>query len=156
MRSIWVVLSGVCLTPWVSAAEGEGDNPLDWLRSSIPGEPGTDYPIMGGTQETSFSCNGLIFGGYYADLETDCQQYSVCLRDAINPSTLYPVRFLCPNGTVFNQESFNCDRWFNVDCESSQSLYGAAEGAFGSGGGDLGDAGSCPAVTDSSAAQCQG
>merc|ERR1711962_201840 len=97
MRSIWVVLSGVCLTPWVSAAEDEGDNPLDWLRSSIPGEPGTDYPIMGSTQETSFSCNGLIFGGYYADLETDCQQYSVCLRDAINPSTLYPVRFLCPN-----------------------------------------------------------
>ena len=30
--------------------EKEGDDPLDWLRSSIPGEPGTDYPIMAATQ----------------------------------------------------------------------------------------------------------
>lgn len=62
------------------AAESEGDNPLDWLRNSIPGEPGTDYPIMAATQETGFSCDGLVFGGYYADPSTECQQYSVCLQ----------------------------------------------------------------------------
>ena len=64
----------------VLGVENEGDNPLDWLKNSIPGEPGVDYPIMAATQETPFSCDGLIFGGYYADPSTDCQQYSVCLQ----------------------------------------------------------------------------
>ena len=64
----------------VSSVESEGDDPLDWLRNSIPGEPGTDYPIMAATQTTDFSCDGLVFGGYYADPSTECQQYSVCLQ----------------------------------------------------------------------------
>ena len=35
----------------------------------------------------------------------------------MNPDkSLYPVSFLCPNGTIFNQEVFTCDWWFNVDC----------------------------------------
>ena len=31
--------------------------------------------------------------------------------------------FLCPNGTVFNQQEFVCDWWFNVDCSTSDSYY---------------------------------
>jgi len=136
--------------------ENEGDNPLDWLKNSIPGEPGTDYPIMAAVQQTSFGCDGLVFGGYYADPETQCQQYSVCLQDPIDPSTLYPVSFLCPNGTIFNQQLFNCDWWFNVDCEASSGLYGLAEGAFGVVLSDGGEAGSCPAVEPLSPAECEG
>ena len=30
--------------------------------------------------------------------------------------------FLCPNGTLFNQEYFICDWWFNVDCAESAAL----------------------------------
>lgn len=139
------------------SAESPGDNPLDWLRNSVPGEPGTDYPIMATTQETSFTCDGLVFGGYYADTETDCQQYSVCLRDAVDIDSLSPVSFLCPNGTIFNQQLFNCDWWFNVDCSSSLSLYGLAEGAFGtSGAGTPGDVGSCPAPFPLSPDECEG
>ena len=116
----------VCVS-CVLGVENEGDDPLDWLRSSIPGEPGTDYPIMATTQvsvhyivvvlhfpsfqDSGFSCDGLVFGGYYADPATECQQYSVCLQDPISPDTLYPVNFLCPNGTIFNQQLFNCDWW---------------------------------------------
>ena len=74
----------VFLSVWslhaVLAVENEGDNPIDWLKNSIPGEPGVDYPIMASVAETSFTCDGLIFGGYYADPETQCQQYSVCLQ----------------------------------------------------------------------------
>ena len=39
----------VCVS-CVVGVENEGDDPLDWLRSSIPGEPGTDYPILAATQ----------------------------------------------------------------------------------------------------------
>jgi hypothetical protein len=27
--------------------------------------------------------------------------------------------FLCPNGTIFNQNHFICDWWFNVDCDEA-------------------------------------
>jgi hypothetical protein len=130
----------------VLLASGESDSgdPLDWLRNAVPGEPGVDYPVLASIQETSFTCDGLVMGGYYADPEQDCQAYHVCLQDA--DLNLYPVSFLCPNGTVFNQEIFVCDWWFNVDCEAAAGLYGAAEGAFGSsGGGSDSDAGECPA-----------
>lgn len=154
LRSITLVSS----LQAVLSVENEGDNPLDWLKNSIPGEPGTDYPIMAAVQTTSFSCDGLVFGGYYADPETQCQQYSVCLQDPIDPSTLYPVSFLCPNGTIFNQQLFNCDWWFNVDCEASSGLYGLAEGAFGTAGGADGgdDVGTCPAAEPLSPAECEG
>jgi len=30
--------------------------------------------------------------------------------------------FLCPNGTIFNQDYFICDWWFNVDCQQAEAL----------------------------------
>jgi len=135
----------------------EGDDPLDWMRDAIPGEPGVDYPIYSGVQETSFNCDSLTFGGYYADPEMECQGYHVCLQDPITPSTLYPVSFLCPNGTVFSQEIFTCDWWYNVDCSASVGLYSGAEAAFG-GFGDVngGGAGQCPASSPGSPDECAG
>lgn len=32
-------------------------------------------------------------------------------------------RFLCPNGTLFNQETRVCDWWYNVQCHSSPFKY---------------------------------
>ena len=66
------------LVPGLSArvslcVEAEGDDPLDWLRNSIPGEPGLDYPILAAVQDSAFTCDGLTFGGYYADVEQQCQ-----------------------------------------------------------------------------------
>ena len=90
---------------------GEGGDPLDWLRASVPGEPGTDYPVLAAAPATAFSCAGLVLGGYYADPEADCQAYHVCLTDPADLASLYPVTFLCPNGTIFNQEIFVCDWW---------------------------------------------
>jgi len=31
--------------------------------------------------------------------------------------------FLCPNGTIFNQNYFICDWWFNFDCSEAEALY---------------------------------
>ena len=57
-RFISGLLSTACL-----AVEKEGDDPLQWLRDSIPGEPGVDYPIFSAVGETSFDCNDKVFGG---------------------------------------------------------------------------------------------
>ena len=43
------------------------------------------------------------------------------LGDASGHLTSYS--FLCPNGTIFNQQYFICDWWFNVDCSIAESLY---------------------------------
>ena len=45
----------------------------------------------------------------------------MCVPDALGG--LSTLSFLCPNGTVFNQEYFICDWWFNFDCSQAQGLY---------------------------------
>ena len=35
--------------------------------------------------------------------------------------------FLCPNGTLFNQQYFVCDWWFNVDCDKTEEFYSLNE-----------------------------
>ena len=97
--------------------EGGGDN----LEEVIPGIPGDDYPIFGEVPDTSFLCDGQVDGGYYADPEADCQAFHICAGDGTGGLTKYS--FLCPNGTLFNQQYFVCDWWFNVDCSIAEDLY---------------------------------
>ena len=44
--------------------------------------------------------------------------FHVCLGSS--PSAFFS--FLCPNGTLFNQQFFTCDWWFNVDCQHDTNL----------------------------------
>merc|ERR1711872_1111647 len=83
----------------------------------IPGTPGDDYPVFSQLPATSFSCAGLVTG-YYADLESDCQMYHRCGTNGEKISSL-----LCPNGTLYNQQFFVCDWWFNVDCLIAEKFY---------------------------------
>ena len=55
----------------------------------------------------------LLCLGYYADPEMGCQAYHVCLLDPLGGS-MYPTSFLCPNGTLFQQQIFNCDWWYEI------------------------------------------
>jgi hypothetical protein len=36
---------------------------------------------------------------------------------------LSTLSFLCPNGTIFNQNYFICDWWFNFECTEAEGLY---------------------------------
>merc|ERR1712168_871695 len=95
------------------------------LRMAVPGTPGEDYPILAEVPETSFSCDGRVEGGYYADVEAECQPFHICTGDSEGGLSKYS--FLCPNGTLFNQAYFVCEYWFNVDCSQSESFYGLNE-----------------------------
>ena len=35
--------------------------------------------------------------------------------------------FICPVGTIFNQATFVCDWWYNVNCDDSSQFYGLNE-----------------------------
>merc|ERR1711935_1050232 len=103
------------------AASDAANNPLAALSSSVPGVPGEDYPIYSEVPETGFACDGQVDGGYYADPEAECQVFHICTADGAGGLAKYS--FLCPNGTLFNQNYFVCDWWFNFDCSTAEELY---------------------------------
>merc|ERR1711976_211435 len=100
---------------------GSGD-PLDWLRESVPGEPGVDYPIFSSPPDTGFTCDDKE--GIYADVSAQCQAWHVC----VSPDRQWS--FLCPNGTIFNQEIFTCVWWFDFDCNSAENFYSLNDGLY--------------------------
>lgn len=62
-----------------------------------------------------------MIGGYYADLETSCQMFHVCvIGQGDEPMD---IKFLCLNGTVFDQETRVCERVDEVDCSKSERFY---------------------------------
>jgi hypothetical protein len=73
--------------------------------------------------ETGFSCDGQVEGGYYADPEAECQVFHICVATGRGADNLKGHAFLCPNGTIFNQNYFICDWWFNFDCADAEGLY---------------------------------
>jgi hypothetical protein len=88
----------------------------------IPGEAGTDYPVFASVPETGFACSGQShLPGIYGDTAANCQVFYMCQADGNSNS------FLCPNGTVFNQQYFICDWWYNVDCSATQNFYSLNE-----------------------------
>jgi len=98
-----------------------GDENGNSLENTIPGIPGEDYPIYLEVPETSFYCDGQVDGGYYGDPEAECQAFHICANDGAGGLSKYS--FLCPNGTLFQQQYFVCDWWFNVDCSTTEEFY---------------------------------
>merc|ERR1712012_1261976 len=105
----------------LDTAASDPSDPLAMLQSAVPGVPGEDYPIYAEVPETAFTCDGQVDGGYYADGEAECQVFHICTADGAGGLAKYS--FLCPNGTVFNQNYFICDWWFNFDCAEAEGLY---------------------------------
>ncbi|XP_063591969.1 uncharacterized protein LOC134769064 [Penaeus indicus] len=103
-----------------STLDQQEQDPIAALAANIPGGgvPGEDYPILASVPDTGFSCEEQDFPGYYADTapEAGCQVFHICQFDGRQDS------FLCPNGTIFNQQYFVCDWWFNVDCAASEQF----------------------------------
>jgi len=96
---------------------GIGQLPADTDEDGIPGEAGRDYPTLEEIPRTSFKCSQQPLSGYYADLETSCQVVHICQDGGVQDS------FLCPNGTIFNQEKFSCQWWYEVNCQDAPRFY---------------------------------
>ncbi|KAH8340709.1 hypothetical protein KR059_004952, partial [Drosophila kikkawai] len=96
------------------------------------GRPWPTYSLQN-MPKTQFTCHDKILGGYYADPETQCQMFHVCvklpgvglLHRRVNPfvQQVQDYRFLCPNTTAFDQELQICANWLDVDCDKATSLY---------------------------------
>ncbi|XP_068207377.1 pro-resilin-like [Palaemon carinicauda] len=106
-----------------------GVDPLAALAENIPGGgvPGVDYPVLAFVPDTGFDCNAQNVPGYYADTdqEAGCQVFHIC-QDRPN-GRRQQDSFLCPNGTIFNQQYLVCDWWFNFDCADAEDFYSVNE-----------------------------
>lgn len=60
------------------------------------------------------------FKGYYVDIEARCQVFRVC---AHTDTSGMGFTFLCPNGTLFNQQYMVCDWYYNVNCQDSEKYF---------------------------------
>merc|ERR1711994_60349 len=101
-------------------AADAGQDLIAQLQGSIPGVPGEDYPIYAEVPQTGFICDDKIDGGYYADPEAECQAFHICTADGQGGLAKYS--FLCPNGTILNQNYLVCDWWFNFDCTEAEAI----------------------------------
>merc|ERR1719458_864202 len=70
--------------------------------------------------DTAFTCEDKVTGGYYADMEADCQLFHVCVQ--VSEYEFQDFHFLCPNDTVFDQQHLVCTNWFEVDCHAQLAL----------------------------------
>ncbi|XP_030566893.1 uncharacterized protein LOC115766945 [Drosophila novamexicana] len=81
----------------------------------------------------NFSCANKSYG-YYADVENDCQIFHVCLpvTYADGKENTFRWSFICPEETIFSQESFTCMRRedMTIECEDSSRYY-ELNGNFG-------------------------
>ncbi|GBN99681.1 hypothetical protein AVEN_192451-1 [Araneus ventricosus] len=111
-----------------------GDDPSQWrLEDSIPGTPGVDYPNYSTIPQTSFDCKQHENPGYYGDVEAQCQVFHICQADGRHNS------FLCPLGTIFNQQYFVCVWWFNYDCADTTMYYNLNADLYKGGHGGQGN-----------------
>uniref|UniRef100_A0A1A9WLH0 Chitin-binding type-2 domain-containing protein n=1 Tax=Glossina brevipalpis TaxID=37001 RepID=A0A1A9WLH0_9MUSC len=73
-----------------------------------------------------FSCRNRTYG-YYADVDNDCQIFHVCLpvTYADGKESTFRWSFICPEETVFSQDSFTCMRPEDmvITCEESFKYY---------------------------------
>ena len=56
-----IVISVLCklykvLASVLALVSARAEDPLEGLRQTVPGEPGTDYPILAAIPQHSFSC----------------------------------------------------------------------------------------------------
>ena len=98
--------------------------------------------------------SALLSIGYYSDPEAECQAFHICTADGAGGLAKYS--FLCPNGTLFNQNYFICDWWFNFDCATAEDLYSlndeiAAERDALAGASDQAEYGAAPEYEAASA-----
>ncbi|XP_054163289.1 uncharacterized protein LOC128961108 [Oppia nitens] len=82
--------------------------------------------------KTKFTCADKQAGQYYADPETKCAVYYVCIAN--ERGGLSPQSFACPNGTIFSQSTRVCASHEQVYCQLSERFYDAVHGNIDSKG----------------------
>merc|ERR1711890_124323 len=138
-----IVISGgdIALPQILSDAESAADRVAETTPADVGiVAPAVEEPLglssgayeLFGNIQTSFSCEGRIYG-YYANVELFCQIFHVCqpvtYADGVEETLQH--NFFCPNQTVFDQSLLPCQHFdLAIPCEESEQ-YVAINEEFG-------------------------
>jgi len=94
-----------------------------------------DVPVFVNVHDhpkTGFNCVDKTPGQYYADPQTKCAVYYICIQN--ERGTLSPLSFACPNGTLFSQSTRVCRSHDQVFCNIAERYYDSVHGNIDSKG----------------------
>merc|ERR550525_896318 len=125
--------SSGCISVLLVSSRSSASLSSDSASSSQEGSgslPAGSEDILQTPYSDTFSCEVQGYG-YYADVQSGCQVFHICLPIEDNEGAVIETAkwsFFCGNGTVFDQETLTSNFPDNAfPCEESPSLYGAVE-----------------------------
>ncbi|KAG8200117.1 hypothetical protein JTE90_018907 [Oedothorax gibbosus] len=80
-----------------------------------------EQPNARSKRSAGFSCEGKVPGGAYADVETDCEMFHICVL--LGKDKILDYKVSCGNGTAFDQEIGYCREKEEFDCQNAQLYY---------------------------------
>ncbi|MCL4164449.1 UNVERIFIED_CONTAM: hypothetical protein GTU68_063784 [Idotea baltica] len=108
--------------------------PLSSARMAYDLTHGAEDILSQGSFSQTFSCQNLPYG-YYADVDNACQIFHICLPVTNGQGNLvdtFHFSFVCPNQTLFSQDSLTCaHREDAFPCDQASTLYELSNAEFG-------------------------
>ncbi|XP_035215077.1 mucin-7-like [Stegodyphus dumicola] len=72
-------------------------------------------------QKTGFTCQDKVAGGVYADIESDCKMFHICVP--LGKYKMLDYKVFCTNGTGFDQETGSCREKEEFVCKNAHLFY---------------------------------
>lgn len=92
-------------------------------REAIPADDydQTMYNFEENYEKTGFNCQDKVAGGVYADIESNCEMFHICVP--LGKYKMLDYKVFCANGTAFDQETGSCREKEEFNCENAHLYY---------------------------------
>lgn len=90
-------------------------------REAIPEEYDQDFNFEENFEKTGFNCQDKVAGGVYADIESNCEMFHICVP--MGKYKMLDYKVFCANGTAFDQETGSCREKEEFTCENALLYY---------------------------------
>lgn len=72
-------------------------------------------------EKSGFNCQDKVAGGVYADIESNCEMFHICVP--LGKYKMLDYKVFCANGTAFDQETGSCREKGEFNCENAHLYY---------------------------------
>lgn len=72
-------------------------------------------------EKSGFNCQDKVAGGVYADMESNCEMFHICVP--LGKYKMLDYKVFCANGTAFDQETGSCREKDEFNCENAHLYY---------------------------------
>lgn len=72
-------------------------------------------------EKSGFNCHDKVAGGVYADIESNCEMFHICVP--LGKYKMLDYKVFCANGTAFDQETGSCREKGEFICENAHLYF---------------------------------